>query len=195
MTDNTPWPEPVIERLRALWAEGHSGAVIGRRLRVSRNAVLGKVHRLGLPPRTNPIGRGNCGLGELKPRPDPIGHGKCGRGELKPKRIGATGSTAMPVGAGLLHLTPPEPGRPRLMRAVEVREVEPPRPAEPALLLRRVGRCQYMFGERFHYHPCGKPVELWEKSENEWVESSYCAEHRKLCCVSVGAVNMQGVAA
>lgn len=51
------WNEEVIARLRALWDEGLSTAEIGRRLGVSKNAVVGKAHRLGLPPRPSPIRR------------------------------------------------------------------------------------------------------------------------------------------
>ncbi len=51
------WTEEVIARLRALWAEGHSTAEIGRRLNVSKNAVVGKAHRLNLPARPSPIRR------------------------------------------------------------------------------------------------------------------------------------------
>jgi GcrA cell cycle regulator len=49
------WSEDTITRLRALWDEGHSTAEIGRRLGVSKNAVVGKAHRLDLPARPSPI--------------------------------------------------------------------------------------------------------------------------------------------
>ena len=51
------WNVEAIERLRALWAEGHSTAEIGRRMGVSKNAVVGKAHRLSLPARPSPIRR------------------------------------------------------------------------------------------------------------------------------------------
>ncbi len=51
------WNQDAIAKLRALWAEGHSTAEIGRRLGVSKNAVVGKAHRLNLPPRPSPIRR------------------------------------------------------------------------------------------------------------------------------------------
>jgi len=51
------WTEELIARLRALWDEGHSTAEIGRRLGVSKNAVVGKAHRLNLPARPSPIRR------------------------------------------------------------------------------------------------------------------------------------------
>jgi hypothetical protein len=43
------WSAEAIEQLRALWAEGHSTAEIGRRMGISKNAVVGKAHRLHLP--------------------------------------------------------------------------------------------------------------------------------------------------
>ena len=51
------WNGEAIDRLRALWAEGHSTAEIGRRMGVSKNAVVGKAHRLNLPARPSPIRR------------------------------------------------------------------------------------------------------------------------------------------
>lgn len=52
------WTDEVIDRLKALWAEGVSTAEIGRRIGVSKNAVVGKAHRLLLEARPSPIRRG-----------------------------------------------------------------------------------------------------------------------------------------
>ncbi len=49
------WTEETISRLRSLWQEGHSTAEIGRRLSITKNAVVGKAHRLILPARPSPI--------------------------------------------------------------------------------------------------------------------------------------------
>ncbi|HZF75163.1 MAG TPA: GcrA family cell cycle regulator [Acetobacteraceae bacterium] len=51
------WTAEAIDRLRGLWAEGHSTAEIGRRMGISKNAVVGKAHRLNLPARPSPIRR------------------------------------------------------------------------------------------------------------------------------------------
>lgn len=51
------WPEQTIRDLRTLWAQGHSTAEIGRRLRLSKNSVVGKAHRLDLEARPSPIRR------------------------------------------------------------------------------------------------------------------------------------------
>ena len=49
------WTPERIGELEKLWAEGLSTAEIGRRLGVSKNAVVGKAHRLRLPGRQSPI--------------------------------------------------------------------------------------------------------------------------------------------
>jgi GcrA cell cycle regulator len=46
---NPRWPCEQIERLKALWDEGRlSASQMAHRLGISRSAVLGKVHRMGL---------------------------------------------------------------------------------------------------------------------------------------------------
>ena len=49
------WTEETVARLRGLWSEGLPTAEIGRRLGITKNAVIGKAHRLVLPPRPSPI--------------------------------------------------------------------------------------------------------------------------------------------
>ncbi len=49
------WTDDTIRELRRLWSEGHSTAEIGRRMGISKNAVVGKAHRLDLPARPSPI--------------------------------------------------------------------------------------------------------------------------------------------
>jgi GcrA cell cycle regulator len=46
------WTNDRIEQLKALWADGKSASVIAATLgSVTRNAIIGKIHRLGLPAR------------------------------------------------------------------------------------------------------------------------------------------------
>lgn len=49
------WPEQDILTLRQLWAEGHSMSEIGRRMKRSKNSIMGKSKRIGCPARPNPI--------------------------------------------------------------------------------------------------------------------------------------------
>ncbi|WP_082539941.1 MULTISPECIES: GcrA family cell cycle regulator [unclassified Caulobacter] len=53
------WSEARVERLKALLAQGQSASQIAKALgSVSRNAVIGKIHRLGLAGRKPPSGPG-----------------------------------------------------------------------------------------------------------------------------------------
>lgn len=49
------WTEERVAELTRLWTEGLSTAEIGRRLGLTKNAVVGKAHRLALSPRPSPL--------------------------------------------------------------------------------------------------------------------------------------------
>jgi len=50
------WTEERIERLKTMWHEGATASEIAEKLGgVSRNAVIGKAHRLGLEARPSPV--------------------------------------------------------------------------------------------------------------------------------------------
>lgn len=52
---NISWTDERVETLKKLWQEGHSASQIAKHLGgVTRNAVIGKVHRLGLSGRAAP---------------------------------------------------------------------------------------------------------------------------------------------
>lgn len=57
------WTDERVELLKKMWNEGHSASQIAKELGgVTRNAVIGKVHRLGLSNRNGP---------EAEAAPDP----------------------------------------------------------------------------------------------------------------------------
>ncbi len=61
------WTEERIAALKSLWEEGLSASQIAARLGgVTRNAVIGKVHRLGLSGRPSPL-RADQARAEAKP--------------------------------------------------------------------------------------------------------------------------------
>lgn len=86
------WSEDAIAQLRALWMEGHSTAEIGRRMGITKNAVVGKAHRL-----------------KLCARPSPIRHER--RADARPRP--ARAAKAMPAGGAEAVAAPPAP-RPAL---------------------------------------------------------------------------------
>ncbi len=55
MTKVTIWNTEKLEKLEELWHKGMPITKIGDKLGVSRNAIAGKAHRLGLPKRNSPI--------------------------------------------------------------------------------------------------------------------------------------------
>jgi GcrA cell cycle regulator len=61
------WTSEQITQLTQLWREGLSTAEIGKRLGISKNAVVGKAHRLHLDSRPSPIKR-------VGPRPAIVRH-------------------------------------------------------------------------------------------------------------------------
>ena len=67
------WSAEVIACLRVLWNEGHSTAEIGRRMGLTKNSIVGKAHRLNLPPRPSPIRYGEVGKPDAAPRLEPQG--------------------------------------------------------------------------------------------------------------------------
>ena len=49
------WTDQMIEDLKRMWDEGLSTGEIGKRLGVTKNSIIGKVHRLQLTARPSPI--------------------------------------------------------------------------------------------------------------------------------------------
>lgn len=149
------WADETIIRLRELWSEGHSTAEIGRRLGVSKNAVVGKAHRLDLPARPSPIRR----EGE-RPPPRSSSPRRIAGPTLPPLSSASLGGTSLSSGGALggaggtiaaavvLPPRPPAPmaSRPALQPARVALTAPPPRPVRPChhLLLadRRAGHAQ-----------------------------------------------------
>ncbi len=49
------WTEEMVEGLRQMWLEGLTANEIAKKLGVSKNSIVGKVHRLCLKARPSPI--------------------------------------------------------------------------------------------------------------------------------------------
>ena len=65
------WTDERVELLKKMWAEGQSASQIAKELGgVTRNAVIGKVHRLGLSPAAPPAKEAKI-IKETKGRPAP----------------------------------------------------------------------------------------------------------------------------
>ena len=87
------WTEERIERLKKMWADGATASQIADELGgVSRNAVIGKAHRLGLEQRPSPVKHEEK---EKKPAPAPAP-----RAAPKPEAHAARPAAAAPAHPG-----------------------------------------------------------------------------------------------
>lgn len=99
------WTAERIERLTNLWAEGWSASQIAGRLGgITRNAVIGKVHRLGLPSRrmrqSSRSAAHALASRRRKPKERPW------RPVLTPRVLVLPQAEPVPMGLALLDLTP-----------------------------------------------------------------------------------------
>ena len=175
------WNDEVIVQLRALWDEGHSTAEIGRRLGVTKNAIVGKAHRLDLPARPSPIRR--------DPDAAPVRRATVRRVEGPtlpplPSAVGEVG-TSFPGFARA-----PSPPRPPVMARPAVAVPSVPRPAPRPVMAPprpvvaaprpygRVVTCCWPMGEpgTREFHFCDVPSEPGRP---------YCEEHVKVAYVKV----------
>lgn len=171
------WTDEVIARLRALWAEGHSTAEIGRRLGISKNAVVGKAHRLDLAARPSPI------------RPSPDGP------RPRPPARRSTGPTLPPLAstrpvalAGTVPSVARSPGAsvtPRSFGALALRTAPVPQSAPAPRLTpvapRAYGRvitCCWPIGE-----PGSRSFRFCDAESVPG--KPYCTEHAELAYVKV----------
>ena len=163
------WTEETISRLRSLWQEGLSTAEIGRRLSITKNAVVGKAHRLILPPRPSPIRKTPGGAEAMSLRP-------ARREAPRPPRAGAPQS----VRVATPRPTPATPAAVTPLRVI----VPAPEPAAVAMrpavfeTRRRGQSCCWPLGDpgtkQFRF--CGgEPLQ----------GKPYCSEHAQLAYVKL----------
>ena len=49
------WTDEMVDKLRQMWTEGKTATEIAKELGVTKNSIVGKVHRLCLTARPSPI--------------------------------------------------------------------------------------------------------------------------------------------
>ncbi|MGH7104390.1 MAG: GcrA family cell cycle regulator [Acetobacteraceae bacterium] len=172
------WTEELITQLRGLWDEGRSTAEIGRHIGMSKNAVVGKAHRLNLPPRPSPIRR-ESGLQPAHPRTTAV------RGPTLPPlgppagavRTERNGAQPAPRPQTLLNIPPTPPDAP----AAVTHDAAPPSPLVAAVGPAPRGRevaCCWPLGDpgTRGFHFCGAAASAGKP---------YCAQHAQLAYVRV----------
>ena len=120
------WTDERVEQLKKMWSEGQSASQIAKELGgVTRNAVIGKVHRLGLsnrvgPATTKPIKEKE--KAEAKPEPAPAVQATEEVAEKPAERSTPARKQIIPAGQPL----PPQPSANEISpeALASVREVE-----------------------------------------------------------------------
>ena len=95
------WTEERIERLKKMWADGATASQIADELGgVSRNAVIGKAHRLGLEQRPSPVKPGEeKEARKAAPAPAPAPKAAAPKAEAAGGRAAAAATPAAPQSA------------------------------------------------------------------------------------------------
>ena len=163
------WNEEMIARLRQLWQEGHSTAEIGRRMGITKNAVVGKAHRLVLSPRPSPIRR-DTAAGHVARRSAP-------RRSTGPTLPALSSPNAEPPASG------PAPGAPALAAS---HAPAPPPPRVP-VQLRAVPKPRAEARVTTCCWPIGDPGTASFRFCDDGAISGkpYCAQHAALAYVKV----------
>ena len=160
------WNEDSITKLRALWAEGHSTAEIGRRMGVSKNAVVGKAHRLTLDARPSPIRRD----GDKTPRRRQL---RRSQGPTLPALAAATVPIPVPMTVEPSTAAPLRPQPQPVERPAPVlRSIPAPRPGA------RVTPCCWPIGE-----PGTRSFRFCD--DDSVGGKPYCEQHSALAYVKV----------
>ena len=126
------WTEERIERLKKMWTEGSTASQIADELGgVSRNAVIGKAHRLGLESRPSPVKPGD-------EKPKAAAPARTDTAKLVPEEPEAAQPTRIkerpPIAAALEAAAPMPPAA-----QPQPQQPQPPKPLDPNIQHRSVG--------------------------------------------------------
>jgi GcrA cell cycle regulator len=162
------WTDERVELLKKMWTEGQSASQIAKELGgVTRNAVIGKVHRLGLSNRT---GAGPAPAAPAKPdskakapktesKPIPVKEEVAeARPEPRPAPVAPTRKAIVPAGQPL----PPQPSANEISPEALAKVSEIEKKARKLTLMELTERtCKWPVGdpatENFWF--CGLPVQ------------------------------------
>lgn len=153
------WTDEMIAELKVLWDKGMTTGEIGKKLNVTKNSVVGKVHRLGLDGRPSPIKRKNEEV--EKPVAEPV------------KKIEHQKQPATPKIEHKLEAVKIEP-----IKATPKKELTPQKEGNVSLVELGNHSCRWPIGdpkdEGFHF--CGKKTKAGQ---------TYCEEHSAVAYVKM----------
>jgi GcrA cell cycle regulator len=168
------WDEDTIRNLRDLWSQGLSTAAIGRRLGVSKNAIVGKAHRLDLDARPSPIRRD-----VVKPVVDrPPAYPRMAGPTLPPLASTGAASAILPTNVQPLRSTPVFGPRSVPPAPVVAPAPRPIMPSAPIQTRRSAPSCCWPIGE-----PGTKTFRFCD--DISMPGKPYCEDHAKLAYVKI----------
>ncbi|ASM71287.1 MULTISPECIES: GcrA family cell cycle regulator [Roseobacteraceae] len=177
------WTDDRVELLKKMWGEGQSASQIAKELGgVTRNAVIGKVHRLGL---SNRAGTGTTAKAEPKAKPAPKTEAKPKmeaaakprpKAEPKPQEepVPETRLAVMPARAKIIPAGQPLPPQP------SANEISPEALAKVSEIEKKAKRLSLMeLTERTCKWPVGDPAteDFWFCGLPVQAGKPYCEAH------------------
>lgn len=193
------WTDEMVEELKRLWAEGVTTGEIGRRLNISKNSIVGKVHRLGLSGRPSPIKKKSdsaetksadkpvakkaAPVKEPKPAKQQPVETQAQKAEPKPtaKPVHTPEPKAEPVAKPVLSKPAVDNDEEDIALAKSMAMPEPQKNKKEFLSLTDLDNhtCRWPVGDPKddNFHFCGKKVRLGQ---------TYCEEHAAIAYVKPG---------
>ena len=164
------WTDERVERLKTLWSEGLSASQIAAELgAVTRNAVIGKVHRLGLSGRSKPQVQPSRPTVAAPPRVKTAASRPVAQGQ---PTVGRPVSPARPITIGATALKADAQADEALAVAT-VAETEPPAFEKVTILSLTESTCKWPVGDP------GKPDFFFCGRKSD-VGIPYCAFHARI---------------
>jgi GcrA cell cycle regulator len=179
------WTDERVETLKRMWGEGQSASQIAKELGgVTRNAVIGKVHRLGLSNRvggkedeeeaTPPLAEPATPRAEPAARPDPAPVAAARAEPARPAAAPVSNVTPLPVRKAIIPAGQPLPPQPSL------NEISPEALASVREVEKRAKRLTLMeLTERTCKWPIGDPAtdDFWFCGLPSLPGKPYCEAH------------------
>lgn len=175
------WTDKMVEDLKIMWKQGLTTGEIGKRLGVSKNSIVGKVHRLQLDARPSPIKKKD-GASEEKAQTPPAAPNS-EKASAKAKEDNKSAVKTKP--ASKTAVAEEEKSRPAPAKTIkEPEKAFVSKPAAPAKTYNGNAKltdldnhtCRWPIGdpkdENFHF--CGRKIRMGQ---------TYCEEHAALAYV------------
>ena len=165
------WTDEMVEDLKRMWEEGLTTGEIGKRLGVSKNSIVGKVHRLQLSGRPSPIKKKDAPAEETVAQTKPMKAEKSAPQPDKPKEEKKEKAPAKKEEEVVADVSAP-------LSVPAPKTVS--KPSGKTMLTDLDNHtCRWPIGdpkdENFHF--CGKKVKIGQ---------TYCEEHANIAYVKPG---------